>query len=58
MSSVTDLLEAVQQADCIAIITNHSDYDYSAILDAAKLIVDTRNALGDLGSNNRKVVKL
>lgn len=58
MQSEDDLMAAVQTADCVAIITNHSDYDYPAILDAAKMVVDTRNALGDLGRDNPKVVRL
>ncbi|KPL82845.1 UDP-N-acetyl-D-glucosamine dehydrogenase [Thermanaerothrix daxensis] len=58
MESVPDLMEAVRGADCVVIITNHSKYDYPAILEAARLIVDTRNALGKLGRNNPKVVRL
>lgn len=58
LESVSDLMAAVKSADCVAIITNHSDYDYPAILDAAKMVVDTRNALGALGKNNPKVVRL
>jgi UDP-N-acetyl-D-glucosamine dehydrogenase len=58
MHSVPDLMEAVRQADCVVIITNHKVYDYPAILREAKLIVDTRNALGASGKNNPKVVRL
>lgn len=58
MDSVTDLLTEVEHADCVAIITNHTDYDYQAILDAAKMVVDTRNALGKSGKDNPKVVRL
>ena len=58
MCSVKDLMQEVVQADCVAIITNHSQYDYPAILDAAQMVVDTRNALGDLGKNHPKVVRL
>ena len=58
MSSVSDHLAAVRKADCVAIITNHSDYDYSAILEEANLIIDTRNALGDSGQDHPKVIKL
>lgn len=58
MESVVDLMEAVRQADCIIIITNHSSYDYQAILKEAKFIFDSRNALGKLGKNNPKVVRL
>jgi UDP-N-acetyl-D-glucosamine dehydrogenase len=56
--SVPDLMEAVRQADCVVIITNHSNYNYTAILENAQLIVDTRNALGKLGKHNPKVVRL
>ena len=58
MESVPDLLPAVRAADCVVIVTNHSQYDYPAILEAAKLIVDTRNALGKTGKNSPKVVRL
>ncbi|MGB9896445.1 nucleotide sugar dehydrogenase [Thermanaerothrix sp.] len=58
LESVPDLMTAVREADCVVIVTNHSRYDYPAILEAAKLIVDTRNALGKLGRNHPKVVRL
>jgi UDP-N-acetyl-D-glucosamine dehydrogenase len=58
LDSVADLMEAVRQADCVCIVTNHRVYDYPAILKEASLIVDTRNALGDLGCDNPKVVRL
>ena len=58
MESVKELLPAVSAADCVVIVTNHSQYDYPAILEAAKLIVDTRNALGKFAKNNPKVVRL
>ncbi len=58
MQSVADLMSAVQKADCVVIVTNHKAYDYAAILAAACLIVDTRNALGKTGRDNPKVVRL
>lgn len=58
LESVPDMMEAVSASDCLVIITNHSSYEYPTILGAASLIVDTRNALGDLGKNNPKVVRL
>ena len=58
MSSVTDLMQAVREADCVAIITNHKVYDYPAVLKSSQLIVDTRNALGVTGRENPKVVRL
>jgi len=58
MQSETDLAAAVHSADCVVIVTNHSSYDYPAILAGAQLIVDTRNALGAISRGNPKVVKL
>jgi len=58
IDSVTDLMPAVKSADCVVIVTNHKAYDYKAIHESAKLIVDTRNALGKLGRTSAKVVRL
>jgi UDP-N-acetyl-D-glucosamine dehydrogenase len=58
LQSVPDLMQAVRAADCVVIVTNHKVYDYPAILDAAGQIVDTRNALGKMGRNHPKVVRL
>jgi UDP-N-acetyl-D-glucosamine dehydrogenase len=58
LDSVTDLMAAVKAADAVVIVTNHSAYDYPAILAAASLIIDTRNALGKLGLSHPKVVRL
>lgn len=56
--SVRDVMQAVREADCVAIITNHSSYDYPAILAEAKLIFDARNALGKIAKGNPKVAIL
>ncbi len=58
ISSIKDLSAGVKSADCVVIVTNHKVYDYTALLRDAKLIVDTRNALGTAGRNNPKVVRL
>ena len=58
LDRIEDLMGGVSQADCVVIVTNHAAYDYAAILEAAGLIVDTRNALGEAGRNNPKVVRL
>ncbi len=58
MHSEKDLMTAVKQADCVVIITNHSSYDFQAIHDAAKLVVDTRNALGKFDYDRGKVEML
>ena len=58
LERVPDLMTAVRAADCVAIITDHSVYDYPAILEAAQLIVDSRNALKEARRDNAKVVSI
>lgn len=58
LKPVKDLNTALKSADCVVIITNHSSYDYPAILAKSRLIFDTRNALGNLGLSGSNVVKL
>jgi UDP-N-acetyl-D-glucosamine dehydrogenase len=53
-----DLMKSVKAADAVVIVTNHKSYDYKAILDAAQFIFDSRNAMGKLGKENPKVVRL
>jgi UDP-N-acetyl-D-glucosamine dehydrogenase len=58
ISSVEDLVQAVKSADCVAIITNHTQYDYQGIYQNAKCIMDARNALGEIGKDDPKVTRL
>ncbi len=58
MDSISDWQGEVRAADCVVIVTNHKVFDYPTILASAKLIVDTRNALGAAGRENPKVVRL
>jgi UDP-N-acetyl-D-glucosamine dehydrogenase len=46
----------IAKSDCVAIITDHSNVDYKAVLHNAPLVVDTRNALR--GVESEKIVKL
>jgi UDP-N-acetyl-D-glucosamine dehydrogenase len=48
--------QSLKTADCAVIVTNHSSLDYSAVVAAAPLIVDTRNALKGMSSD--KIVRL
>jgi UDP-N-acetyl-D-glucosamine dehydrogenase len=41
----TDAVSMSTQADCVVIITDHSNVNYSEIVSRANLILDTRNAL-------------
>jgi UDP-N-acetyl-D-glucosamine dehydrogenase len=46
MASVSLTREQLASFDCVVIVTDHRAFDYQMILGAARLIVDTRNALG------------
>ena len=45
MTSVPDLHEALTEADCVVIATDHSAYDWNEILGKAALLIDTRRAV-------------
>jgi len=45
MSSESDLNRALEQADCVIIVTDHSWYDWGDVAQRARLIVDTRHAI-------------
>jgi UDP-N-acetyl-D-glucosamine dehydrogenase len=42
--------------DCVLIATDHSSYDYDAIVKNAKLVVDTRNATRRVKEGHEKIV--
>ncbi len=44
--------------DCVVIVTAHSSIDYEQVVRDAKLVVDFRNATGEIGRGNPKVWKL
>ena len=50
------LSEAAASADCVVIITDHSDFNYRELLESSELIVDTRNAMK--GFESDKIVRL
>jgi len=52
------MMRAVREADAVVIVTNHNVYDYESIVEAAKFVFDSRNALGKLAKNNPKVERL
>lgn len=43
-------LDKMGSFDCVVIVTDHSDYDYAAIVRDSQLVVDTRNATKGLVS--------
>jgi UDP-N-acetyl-D-glucosamine dehydrogenase len=40
-----EMLPACQGADCVVVVTDHTAVDYAQVVESARLIVDTRNAL-------------
>jgi UDP-N-acetyl-D-glucosamine dehydrogenase len=48
--------EEAGAADCVVIVTDHSAFDYRALVGRSRLIVDTRNALK--GIRSEKIVRL
>lgn len=58
MDSIKEVMQGVKGADAVVVVTNHKVYDYKAILEAAKFVFDSRNALGKLAKNNPKVERL
>jgi UDP-N-acetyl-D-glucosamine dehydrogenase len=51
-----ELQPAVAEADLVVIVTDHSAYDYRRIVDAARLVLDTRNATR--GITSPKILKI
>lgn len=51
-------LETLLKADCVVLLTDHSDYDFEAIATFSSLIVDTRNAFKDVKNPEARIVKL
>jgi len=56
MKSVQLTPEQLSGYDCVLIATDHSSYDYDAIVRNAKLVVDTRNATRRVKQNREKIV--
>jgi len=47
-----DMADAVAQADCCVVVTDHKGIDYGRLVAQAALIVDTRNALRGIDAKN------
>jgi UDP-N-acetyl-D-glucosamine dehydrogenase len=46
----------LKKADCVVVVTDHSDFDYRLVARESKVVVDARNALK--GKNGAKIIKL
>jgi UDP-N-acetyl-D-glucosamine dehydrogenase len=56
MESVPLNAQTLPKYDAVIIATDHSSYDYAAIVDAAKLVIDTRNATRRVIRHRAKIV--
>ncbi len=54
--SVTLDTKALESYDCVLIATDHSSYDYQGIVEAAALVVDSRNATRRVARHRHKIV--
>lgn len=50
--------DLLHSADCVVILTNHRAFDYQRIVQAASVVVDTRNATRDVREGREKIVLL
>jgi UDP-N-acetyl-D-glucosamine dehydrogenase len=50
LTCAPDLAQALADADCVMIVTDHSVYDWADIAQSARLVVDTRNVLALSGA--------
>lgn len=55
LQMTSESLNQLGQYDCILIVTDHTSYDYPAIVKEARLVVDTRNATK--GIRDEKIVR-
>jgi UDP-N-acetyl-D-glucosamine dehydrogenase len=60
LQSVPLTNEELKSADCVIIVTDHSEIDYKRVCSLASLIVDTRNALnGDVRrESSARIIRL
>ncbi len=57
-SSVKLTPRALKSADCVLITTDHSSYDYEAIVRYSKCVIDARNATKHVKEGREKIVLL
>ena len=57
MSAVEPTAQALASYDAVVIATDHSSYDYTAIVRHSRLVVDTRNATKQVQEHREKIVR-
>ena len=47
----------LQSQDCVLVVTDHTAYDWSFIVEHSPLVVDTRNATKAVTKNRERIVR-
>lgn len=58
LESIELTADALKNADCVVIVTDHSDLDYQWIVNHATIVVDSRNALKKVDTSHATVIKI
>jgi UDP-N-acetyl-D-glucosamine dehydrogenase len=58
LESVDLTADALNKADCVVIVTDHSGLDYQWIVNQAAIVVDSRNALKKVDTSHATVIKI
>jgi UDP-N-acetyl-D-glucosamine dehydrogenase len=58
LKSVGATTMEIAKHDCVVILTDHSAYDIREIVDASKLVIDTRNSTKNLKGFEDRIIKL
>jgi len=58
LNSIEASSAEIAKHDCVIILTDHSVYDIGKIVDAAKLLIDTRNSTKDIKGHKDRIIKL
>jgi UDP-N-acetyl-D-glucosamine dehydrogenase len=58
LNSIEASRAEIANHDCVVILTDHSTYDIPMIVDAAKLVVDTRNSTKNIKGYKDRIIKL
>lgn len=56
-ASIPLTADVVEQYNAVLIATDHDAVDYSALVEAARLVIDTRNACAKAGATGKTIIK-
>ena len=51
-------VNSLKEADCVVIVTDHTAYDYSLIVEHSPVVIDTRNATKNVNNHREKIISL